>query len=303
MPPTSLPSYQISGFPHAVVLALLGLTWLAWPLWLWSGWRLRSAGTRLRGAAWSLLFLATSLFIEARFIEPNCLIQRDTPLQLGFKARIAVISDYHLGMYKGPDFLDHVVDRLNALDVDAVLIAGDHLFLPDRPLVELLAPLRRLKHPVYSVPGNHDDKLADPQRGQDLYAALLAVGVTPLEYSHAELARFTLVGLGDLRAGHDGRGPLQHAPRDKPVVVFFHNPDTAPSLQPNDAALAIAGHTHGGQVRIPWLYRRFLPVNHPFDRGLHTFPPVPTFVTSGLGESGLPLRLFNPPVIDVLEIE
>ena len=67
--------------------------------------------------------------------------------------------------------------------------------------------------------------------------------------------------------------------------------------------LAVAGHTHGGQIRIPGLYRRVIPTRYPFDRGLHTFPPVPTFVTSGLGESGLPLRLFNPPVIDVLDIE
>lgn len=42
--------------------------------------------------------------------------------------------------------------------------------------------------------------------------------------------------------------------------------------------------------------------SNPFDRGLHTWTPTPTFVSSGLGEVGLPIRLLNPPVIDVLTI-
>jgi hypothetical protein len=73
-------------------------------------------------------------------------------------------------------------------------------------------------------------------------------------------------------------------------------------LQPGEAALVLAGHTHGGQLRIPGLYRRAIPCSAPFDRGLHTFAPVPVFVTSGLGETGVPMRWMNPPVIDILDL-
>lgn len=298
------PSYQLSGLGLTVGLTLMGGLWLVWPYLLWTAWRLvrqpRKAGARVAMAVW---LAGVSLFAYAHFIEPRWITQRHTVLKLGFSARIALISDYHLGLFKGPDFLQRVVDELNTLEVDAVLIAGDHLSWPHRPLVDLLEPLKRLKHPAFSVPGNHDDKAGETPQARDLRLALLAVGVTPVEHTHAALPRFTVVGLGDRWAAKDGREPLLAAPRDKPIVALFHNPDTAMTLHPEDAVLALAGHTHGGQLRIPGVFRRLIPTQHPFDRGLHTFTPVPTYVSSGVGESGVPFRLFNPPVIDVLVIE
>jgi predicted MPP superfamily phosphohydrolase len=119
---------------------------------------------------------------------------------------------------------------------------------------------------------------------------------------HADVAGITLVGLGDRWSGEDSLAPLLAAPRDKPIVALMHNPDSAMQFAPGMVALALAGHTHGGQLRIPGLYRLAIPSEHPFDRGLHTFGPVPVFVTAGLGETALPLRLLNPPVIDVLDL-
>jgi predicted MPP superfamily phosphohydrolase len=241
-------------------------------------------------------------FAEMRFIEPALIVERHTVLNIGFQARVALISDYHMGLFNSPRFLERVVDRLNAMPLDAVLIAGDHLSKPDRPLAELLAPLARLRHAAFSVPGNHDESFPGPPVRDELRRALLAAGVTPIEYRHVVLERFTLVGLGDRFAHRDGIAPVLAAPGDKPRVVLMHNPDSAMSLPPGSAVLALAGHTHGGQVRIPLLYRHAIPCVHPFDRGLHSFAPVPVFVTSGLGETGVPMRFLNPPVIDVLEI-
>jgi predicted MPP superfamily phosphohydrolase len=297
--------YEPVGAAWIVQWLIFWGSWLVLPWLAWLGWRTASRWHTLarRRRAWRIVVLLGGLwFVHMRFVEPALIVVRTTPLQLGFDARVALISDYHLGLYKSPAFLERVVERLNAMELDAVLIAGDHVGEPDRPLVELLAPLRRLRHPAYSVPGNHDEQHPGPPLQQALREALVAVGVVPVEYTHAVLERFTIVGLGDRYAGKDDPAPLARAPRDRPIVVLLHNPDSAMQLPAGSAALVVAGHTHGGQVRLPWLYRYVIPIVHPFDRGLHDFAPVPVFVTSGLGEAGLPLRFLNPPVIDVLEI-
>jgi hypothetical protein len=56
-------------------------------------------------------------------------------------------------------------------------------------------------------------------------------------------------------------------PGHLPAIVVAHNPDSAMDLLPGDAAIVLAGHTHGGQIRIPWLYRKVIPSAHGFDRG------------------------------------
>jgi predicted MPP superfamily phosphohydrolase len=280
--------------------------WLAWPLFallLWRLWRSRGVAAR---AALLLPLASVACFIDARFVEPALLTVHETTLQLPIAAPadIALVSDLHVGRFKDQRYLQRVVDRLNAMPLDAVLIAGDFYGEYDgRPLAGLLAPLKGLRHPVYAVPGNHDEGPPDGRPVMaELQAALKALGVHPVQGAHADLGAFTLVGLGDRWAGHDGLAPLHAAPRDKPVVLLMHNPDSAMQLQRGEAALALAGHTHGGQLRIPGLYRRAIPCEHPFDRGLHGFGPVPVFVTTGLGETAVPLRWMNPPVIDVLRL-
>lgn len=282
--------------------------WLAWPLLallLWRLWRWRRHGWPARVTG--LLVLGFVLCLaDARFVEPALVTVHKTTLQMPIAsaADIALISDLHVGRFKDQRYLQRVVDRLNAMPLDAVLIAGDFYGEYDgRPLAELLAPLKGLRHPVYAVPGNHDEGPPDGRAVMaELQATLKALGVHPIQGAHADLGAFTLVGLGDRWAGHDGLAPLRAAPPGKPVVLLMHNPDSAMQLQRDQVALALAGHTHGGQLRIPGLYRRAIPCEHPFDRGLHGFGPVPVFVTTGLGETAVPLRWMNPPVIDVLRL-
>lgn len=300
-----LPAYEpVAAHWVAKVIILWG-SWLAWPLagWLvWRAWRRGRAWSVWRWLGAALLAVALIVFIDARFVERYRIEVRSSTLQVGATARIALISDLHLGVYKSPAYLERVVDRLNVLAPDAVLIAGDFTYGPDRPLDELLAPLARLKMPVYSVPGNHDEESPGPNVREPLRAALVKLGVHPVEGTHADLGAFTLVGMGDSWAQKDGLEPVLAAPRAKPVVVLLHNPDSVMQFKPGMADLVLAGHTHGGQIRIPGLYRRVIPCVFPFDRGLHTWAPVPTFVSAGMGEVGLPLRLLNPPVIDLIEL-
>lgn len=281
-------------------------SWLVVPLIAWLLWRLRRPRRRML----VLLMLAPCLvFAWARFVEPQMIRVQETVLaDTGIDARIALVSDLHLGIYKDRAFLERLVARIDALDVDAVAIAGDLTYEPqDRSLEALFAPLADLDVPVYAVLGNHDQQAPGPDIDAALRAALRTHGVQIIEGAIVEAGGYRWAGLGDRWAHRDDPDFLHMSRSTLPTLVLAHNPDSATGLARNDAALVLAGHTHGGQIRIPWIYRRVIPSAFGFDRGEQRVPgrdgrPVRVFTTAGVGEIGLPLRLLNPPTIDVLRL-
>lgn len=282
-------------------------SWLVFPAVVWLLWRWRQGRQR---AVLAILLLGCGVFAWARFIEPQLiLVDRTTLAGTGVDTRVALISDVHLGIYKGRGYLQRVVERINALDVDAVVIAGDLTYEP-RPddLHDLFAPLAQLKAPAYVVLGNHDQQPPGRDLDKPLRQALNAHGMQIIEGRLLTDARgVRWAGLGDMWAGHDDPGFLRQPDvLPGPTVLIAHNPDSAMQLRPGDATLVLAGHTHGGQIRIPWLYRKAIPSSYGFDRGEQRMPGphgrVRVFTTRGIGEIGLPLRLFNPPTIDVLQL-
>lgn len=286
--------------------ALLHGSWLAWPFIAWLLWRMRQPRGRWLTAC---LLLAMLVFAWARFVEPQAIrVQETTLAGTGLQARIVLVSDIHLGVYKDAAFLQRVVDRINRLPADAVVIAGDFTYEPQgRRLDALFAPLARLRAPVFAVLGNHDQQRPGPDIDRALRAALEANGVQVIEGRIVSFpAGYRLAGLGDRWAGKDDPAFLDAAPAQAPTLVVAHNPDSAMRLAPGNTALVLAGHTHGGQIRIPWLYRRAIPSAHGFDRGEQVVDTpqgkVRVFTTAGVGEIGLPMRLFNPPTIDLLHL-
>ncbi len=281
-------------------------SWLAWPFLAWLLWRLRKPGGRIVSAGVLALGL---LFVWARFVEPQMIrVQHTTLAGTGIEARIILVSDIHLGVYKGSGFLDRVVDRINALPADQVVIAGDLTYEPQgHALQTLFAPLARLQRPAYAVLGNHDQQAPGPDIDTALREALATHGVQVIEGRTVALPGFRLAGLGDRWAQRDDPAFLRQQASSLPTLVLAHNPDSAIDLGPDDATLVLAGHTHGGQIRIPGLYRKVIPSLHGFDRGERKLPTprgeVRVFTSAGLGEVGLPMRLFNPPTIDVLHLQ
>jgi len=263
-----------------------------------------------------LLLAMSSVAVWGFVIEPGQLVERDYALNPSHwpascdGLRLDVISDTHTGSPRnGVDNLDRIVQRLIASDSQAVLMAGDYVILsvfmgtyvPADQFAAHLKPLTARK-PVYAVLGNHDWW----KNGAQVRRALESAGVVVLENEARELrlgrCRFWLAGIGDFWEGHPQVGATFSIIRDDaPVIALTHNPDIFLQI-PSRASLTIAGHTHGGQVKLPWIGTPVVPANHRYVSGLVVDGNRQLFVTTGIGTSILPIRLGVPPEISRLTL-
>jgi uncharacterized protein len=273
---------------------------------------------RLRKLVLILALVGLALGVWVFAAEPAYLRVREVPLEIpGWPAaragtRIAVLADLHVGSpFNGIEKLREVVGRTNAARPDLILIAGDLVIdgVAGGRWVspETLAPeLGRLRAPlgVYAVLGNHDWWLGAPR----VQRALERAGIPVLEDRAVWIARggppFWLVGISDFWEGpHDVGKALAGATDGSPALAFTHNPDIFPEI-PARVSLTLAGHTHGGQVRIPLIGRPIVPsrygeryaIGHVTEGGRHLF------VTPGLGTSIIPVRFLVPPEISIVQL-
>jgi predicted MPP superfamily phosphohydrolase len=264
---------------------------------------------------------ATATAAYAGAIEPLGL--KVTPYALtppgwraGHKLTVTVIADLHAG---GPDMLlphiREVIDTANSLHSDLIVLLGDFKAwykFKTEPVADQdwAAELARLHAPLgtWAILGNHDwwHDL------EGVRSALAAVQIPLLENDVVLIGetgqRFWLAGLGDQLArwvapGHfqgvdDLPGTMAKINTDDPVLLLAHEPDIFPKV-PQRVALTLAGHTHGGQIRVPFLWRHYVPsrygaryaYGHVIEDDRHLI------VSGGLGTSIIPARLGVPPEI------
>lgn len=248
-------------------------------------------------AAFFLLF--TLFFIYCRFVEPQMLIVREEVSPVG--ARFVLFSDPHLGTYKGASFMKRTVEKIKGLEPDFVLLAGDWVYAIDPETIPtLFAPLQDLGIPLYAVMGNHDFLPAGEltqEEGTFLIETLESYGVTFIDNLITEEQGLQIVGLGELWNKETDIEVLKDVNPAIPSLVLTHNPDVSYLLDLSQSTLLLAGHTHGGQVRIPFLYKSVIPTKYDWGTGRGWFKVNggSVYVTSGTGETGLPLRLGVPP--------
>jgi uncharacterized protein len=242
-----------------------------------------------------------TLALYGFYVEPSRLSVRETTISFDRPVRFALVSDLHVGLYQDEKQVAKIVDALNQLDVDAVLVAGDWTYEPRQPLVQLLSPFAQCRHRVFSVPGNHDEEKPGPNLRAELRSALLQHGVTPIEGTARIVNGIQIVGLGDRWAGKDHIPEFDPA---LPTIALAHNPDSVVQLKNTPIGLMLAGHTHGGQIDLPlvslWKLKGI--TREGFIRGQYERYGKRVFVTSGTGMTSIPLRLFQPPVIDIVNL-
>jgi uncharacterized protein len=207
---------------------------------------------------------------------------------------------------------------VNSLHPDLIVLTGDFVTVslfnrnkPDKPAAAMAEPcsllLRQMqaRHGLWAVLGNHDF-YSDPDR---VTSALSAQGIRVLRNQSAAIeangARFWLSGVGDvLGEAADLTATLHDVPEDEATVLLAHEPDYADDVaQQRRVDLQLSGHTHGGQVRFPFLPPLYLPdMGKKYVSGLYKVGALTLYTNQGLGTYGLPVRLNCPPEITLLTL-
>jgi hypothetical protein len=300
----------IHPFKAFVHLLAFYLSYLLVPLFffsVFSGW---SGYYSLHEAIF--IFLLSGVLIYARFIEPQHVVVKTQSYQLNPEqkmqrpVKLVLIADLHIGLFSGHERqLKMIVKKINQHHPDLVVVAGDWTYEPENKLAEELAILKQIVAPVYSVNGNHDEQYPGPPIQNLLRHALMINDVIDIEGQMVEFDEFRLLGVGDLWAGKTDMRYMPDLPQDKPWVLLSHNPDTVdmvPKLPIRP--LMLSGHTHGGQVELPWLTNYIMKkvsiLGH--KKGLYQHENADVFVTVGTGLVGVPFRFRVPPTIDIIEL-
>ena len=219
--------------------------------------------------------------------------------------RVAFFSDLHAGEHKGPDFYAQVVSRIMGQKPDLILLGGD-LVEEVAATVKALLPLKKLHAPMgkFFILGNHD--FADDP--DSVRRQLIVWGFDDVTNAVRHLEKdgrmLNLVALEDAFLGHP-KLDLLHVPQAQPRLLLLHEPDNLFDVEAGDAEVVLVGHTHGGQIRLPFIGAlRRLPQEAPqwLDRGLKYWKEIPVVISQGIGESSSRARLFCPPQIVIVEL-
>lgn len=223
--------------------------------------------------------------------------------------KIVQISDLHFEEYDEAFFLEHVVRLVNGLKPDMVLYTGDFVSYGPFPMsysrsriapcAEILAktecPLR------FASLGNHD-YIVGWKLVRD---GLVSHGIPTLVNQSIPVERggkrLWITGLGSAcaMASHPETAIPKSVLRDREsMIVMAHEPDVLPQIASYGADLMLSGHTHGGQVRLPFVPLFYLPrLGQIYVEGMFRLGNTQMYVNRGIGAVLVPVRLNCRPEI------
>lgn len=232
-------------------------------------------------------------------------------------ARIAQISDLHVGPQTSRRFLARVAEAVSRATPDIIAVTGDVVDDRAEDVLWYAAAFAGLKAPlgVYLIPGNHDiyagwDAVARSLR-QRTDATILVNDSRVVERRGALLA---IVGTGDPAAGtrrigepNEAAAPdvdraLARVPAATTVVAFAHNPALWPGLAERGVALTLSGHTHWGQFALPRLGWSLASPFLEHAMGAHREGDALLYINPGTGYWGIPFRIGAFPEITIVTL-
>jgi len=289
---------------------------------------------------WALLKILVAVMLYGTAVEPRFVVRHDEAAPIPHLPpewegkQVAVFADLQVGMWwANTDAARRLVRTVVHIRPAAVLIAGDFVYNADdnvdaqmQKVIAILRPMLDDSIPVYAVLGNHDYSLMNEHSNQENYVAravrteLLHAGVHMMDNTAAALPSprgdslapqpLYLAGIGEKWAKNDRvAATLAMIPNDAPRLIFMHDPDSFALIPAGQAPVAIAAHTHGMQLGIPFL-SDYLWRNYFSDAGSGVEGWISDFgqagnrlyINRGVGFSIVPARVNAVPELTVFTL-
>jgi predicted MPP superfamily phosphohydrolase len=227
---------------------------------------------------------------------------------------VAMLSDFHYDPYFSIHPLHAAIAMVNRLHPDLLALTGDFVSVPlvgdetkaafaAEPCARLLRQMTA-PHGLWAVMGNHDDATDAEHVTHALQAENIRVLANQSEPIEQDGSRFWLAGVNDVISGTADLSKTMHGvPAGEPVILLAHEPDFADEASQYPIDLQLSGHSHGGQIRIPFLPPLYLPeLAKKYVWGTYHVGPLTLHTSAGLGTIGIPMRLNCPPEVTVLTL-
>jgi uncharacterized protein len=274
---------------------------------------------RLAGSFLTILGLGAGGYVYANRIEPSLLgitrLEIRHPLiPTAFHGKkIIQFSDTHLGFQYNLNQFEKLIKVINDDKPDLIFFTGDLMDEPNRytEINKLISILQRLHAPLgkYCIYGNHDHG----GYGTEIYRNIMETAGFKVLLNSADSIKSTdnsrifIAGVDDLMLGKPNlAASLKNVPADQFCILLSHEPDFADTAMHYPIQWQLSGHSHGGQVKLPFVGALILP---PFARnyqeGLYDIAGENQFilyVNRGIGTTGLPFRFGSKPELAVFTL-
>jgi predicted MPP superfamily phosphohydrolase len=222
------------------------------------------------------------------------------------RLRVVHLSDLHITAALAPYF-DRVAAEMGTVTPDIIVMTGDYVSRAERiPLLaHWLEGLPKSRYGAFAVFGNHDFWAGHPDEERAAFerAGVHMIGGTCTDIEVSNGAALRLCGTEE-PWGQGYPAQLHGDPKVVATLVLSHTPDNVYKLADAGATAVFAGHTHGGQFRLPIIGALVVPSRYGrrFDRGHFVVGNTHLFVSAGVGADSPPLRLFCPPDLVVVDL-
>lgn len=258
---------------------------------------------------------ALAVFLYARYIEPQMLLVSKVAIKSAkAKASFKVVffSDVHIGRFSGEKELEKIVLKINEQEPDIIIFGGDFFdaYHNDKDILDIdaiAAQTAKLsaKYGKFALWGNHD--YGGGSKG--IYADFMQsanLKILRNETLQIDELGVSVTGLDDMLLGKPMLN-TQELKSDYFNIAACHEPDVSLALPTENVELFLGGHSHGGQVNLPFITERFLPKGaKTYVRGMYQNQgktgDTDVFVSRGIGMTKLPYRFASAPEIVVIEV-